>query len=96
MAELIWSVAASRHLDRLHKFLAPKNRGAAQRAIRAIRLGMAALADHPYIGRPVEDLPSEFREWFIPFGGSGYVVLYRTDGETVVILAARHAKAAGY
>ncbi|HEX3883150.1 MAG TPA: type II toxin-antitoxin system RelE/ParE family toxin [Stellaceae bacterium] len=96
MAELVWSPAASRHLDRLYKFLAPKNRTAAQRAIRAIRLGVATLAAHPQIGRPVEEMPAEFREWFIPFGGSGYVVLYRTDAETVVILAVRHAKEAGY
>lgn len=95
MAELIWSAAASRHLDRLYKFLSPKNPGAAQRAIRAIRLGAATLADHPLNGRSVEDMPPEFREWFIPFGGSGYVPLW-TDGETVAILAVRHAKEAGY
>jgi plasmid stabilization system protein ParE len=96
VAELIWSVGASRHLDHLYKFLASRNRSAAQRAIRAIRLGVATVADHPHIGRPAEDMPPEFREWFIPFGGSGYVLLYRTDGETVVILAVRHAKEAGY
>lgn len=38
----------------------------------------------------------EYREWIINFGGSGYVALYRYDGETAVILAVRHQKKAGY
>ena len=54
------------------------------------------MARHPEIGRPVEELSPEFREWFIPFGGSGYVALYRYDGVLITILAVRHAKEAGY
>ena len=38
----------------------------------------------------------EFREWSIDFGHSGYVVLYRFDGEIVAVLAVRHQKEAGY
>ena len=38
----------------------------------------------------------EFREWFITFGDSGYVSLYRFDGATAVILAIRHQREAGY
>jgi ParE toxin of type II toxin-antitoxin system, parDE len=37
-----------------------------------------------------------FREWLIDFGDSGYVALYRLDGETAAILAVRHQKEAGY
>jgi len=37
-----------------------------------------------------------FREWLIDFGDSGYVVLYRYDGETAVILAVRHQREAGF
>ncbi len=84
-----------RDLARLHGFLAPKNRTAARRAIRAIRQGVKALARHPEIGRPVEDMSTEFREWFIEFGDSGYVALYRYDGELVAILAVRHGKEGG-
>ncbi len=83
-------------MARLHGFLAPKNRDAARRAIRAIRQGVKALATHPEIGRPVEEMPPEFREWIIPFGDSGYVALYRYDGELVAILAVRHRREAGY
>ena len=38
----------------------------------------------------------EYREKLIDFGNSGYVVLYRLDGETVALLAVRHQKEAGY
>jgi plasmid stabilization system protein ParE len=81
---------------RLHDFLAPKNRIAARRAIRAIRKGVKALSRHPEIGRPVEDLPAEFREWFIEFGDSGYVALYHYEAELVAILAVHHGKEEGF
>lgn len=38
----------------------------------------------------------EFREWLIGFGNSGYIVLYRFDGDRVSILAVRHQKETGY
>jgi plasmid stabilization system protein ParE len=51
----------------------------------------------PEMGRPVEELPG-VRELIIPFGGSGYVILYRYDmtADTVYILAIRHQKETGY
>lgn len=96
MARVIWTPPALRDVARLHSFLAPKNRDAARRAVRAIREGVNALAAHPEIGRPVEEMPPEFREWFIRFGDSSYAALYRYDGEMVAILAVRHGKEAGY
>jgi plasmid stabilization system protein ParE len=96
VARLLWTPPAIRDVERLHAFLAPRNREAARRATRAIREGVKALAAHPEIGRPVEDMPPEFREWLIQFGDSGYVTLYRYDGELVAILAVRHGKEAGY
>ena len=50
----------------------------------------------PQIGRSVEDMPDEYREWLIDFGDSGYVARYRLDGEAVTILAVRHQKEVGY
>ncbi len=87
---------ATQDVARLHAFLAPKNRDAARRAVSAIRQGVKTLAAHPEIGRPAADLPPEFRDWFIAFGQSGYVVGYRFDGAAVAILAVRHGKEAGY
>ena len=96
MPRLKWSPPALRDVARLHQFLAPKSRDAAARSVRAIRQGVKALGKHPAIGRPVEELPAEFREWAIEFGQGAYFVLYRYDGKEVVILAVRHGREAGY
>jgi plasmid stabilization system protein ParE len=96
MTPLIWTPAALRDVARLHAFLASKNREVAQRAVRRIRQGVKSLRAHPEIGRPVDQMPPEFRERFVRFGNGGYVVLYRYDGSQVAILAVRHAREAGY
>jgi len=96
MPQLIWSPAALRDVERLYRFLVDKNPEAARRAAKSIREGMQILRGQHGIGRPVEDMEPEFREWFITFGDSGYVSLYRFDGETAVMLAARHQREAGY
>ena len=54
------------------------------------------LAKHPEIGRPVEDLPSEIREWVIEFGQGAYIARYEYDEKQVVILAIRHGRELGY
>jgi plasmid stabilization system protein ParE len=96
MPRLSWSQPALLDVARLHDFLAPKSRDAAKRAIKAIRQGMKALGKHPQIGRPVEEMPPEFREWIIEFGNSACIALFRYDGKQVVILAVRHGREAGY
>ncbi|CAN7272764.1 type II toxin-antitoxin system RelE/ParE family toxin [Trinickia sp. LjRoot230] len=83
-------------MQRLRELLRPKNPDAARRAGEAIRRGVHTLGTHPRMGRLVEDLPDQCREWPIDFGDSGYVVRYRLDGDTVTILAVRHQKEAGY
>jgi plasmid stabilization system protein ParE len=96
MPRLKWSPNGLRDLARLHEFLAPKSRDAAKRAIKAIRQGVKLLGKFPEMGRPVEELPEEFREWIVEFGSGAYVALYRYDGKEVVILAVRHGREAGY
>ena len=96
MPRLIWSRSALLDVARLHAFLAPKSRDAAQRAVKAIRQGVKALARHPESGRPVEELSPEFREWVIEFGSGAYIALYHYDGKQVVMLAVRHGREAGY
>ena len=95
MPRLIWSQPALLDVARLHAFLVPKSRDAAQRAVKAIRQGVKALAKHPESGRPVEELPPEFREWVIEFGRGAYVALYHYDGKQIVMLAVRHGREAG-
>ncbi|KQN79563.1 plasmid stabilization protein [Duganella sp. Leaf61] len=95
MPPLIWSPPALRDVQRLYRFLADKNPGAAKRAVQAIRQGVTVLEKRPQIGRPVEDMDEAFREWQIDFGDSGYVVRYRVATSAVTILAVRHQKEAG-
>jgi len=64
--------------------------------MKEIRQGVRALAKHPEIGRPVDELPPEFREWVKEFGSGACVALYHYDGKEVVILAVRHGREAGW
>ncbi|MBP0593631.1 type II toxin-antitoxin system RelE/ParE family toxin [Paraburkholderia azotifigens] len=96
MPRVIWTPPALNDVQRLYRFLAPKDSDAARRAVQAIRAGVKLLAHQPRVGRPVDDMAPEFREWLIDFGDSGYVALYRLNDETAAILAVRHQKEAGY
>ena len=97
MPSLIWAPSAAADVQRLYRFLRPKNPDAARRAVQAIRRGVKVLTLQAQIGRSIEDMPDEYREWLIDFGDSGYIVaLYRYDGRMAVILAVRHQKEAGY
>lgn len=97
MPSLIWAPRAAADVQRLYRFFRPKNPGATQRAIQAIRSGVKVLALQAQIGRPVEDMPNEYREWLIDFGGSGYVARYRIDTHGhITILAVRHQKEVGF
>jgi plasmid stabilization system protein ParE len=95
MPRLIWSPAALRDIQRLYRFIAPKNPSAATRAVRAIREGMQIVAEHPEAGKPLENMAPEYREWLIGFGDSGYVAVYRLEGDLAVVLAVRHQREAG-
>jgi len=96
MPHLAWSAPAIADLARLEAFLAENNPDAARRAVAAVRQGLNALRAHPEIGRPVEHMLPEFREWVIEFGHSAYLALYHFDGRRIVILAVRHGREAGY
>jgi plasmid stabilization system protein ParE len=96
MPRLKWTPSAQRDIVRLRDFLSPKSKEAASKAVKAIRQGVKVLGRQPQIGRTVEELLPEFREWVIEFGHGAYVVLYRFDGKEVVILAVRHGREAGY
>ena len=96
MPRLIWSPPALADVQKLYRFLAIKDIDSARRAMKTLRVGVKILAHQPEIGRPVDDMDPMFREWLINFGTSGYIALYRFDGETATILAVRHQKEAGY
>lgn len=96
MSRLIWSPSALLDVQRLYRFLASKRPEAAKRAVQAIRQGVKVLEQQPGVGRPVEDMDDEFRDWIIDFGDSGYVARYRVDQQSVTILAVRHQKEVGF
>ena len=97
MPWLIVTDAARMGLERCRAFLQSKNPDASARAARVIKHQLTRRAQYPDIGRKVNN-ETELREWLIPFGASGYVVLYRTDmtKDAVILLAFRHQKEAGY
>ena len=96
MSRVIWSPAALLDVQRLYRFLALKNIDAAKRAVAAMRQGVGVLGQQPGIGRPIDEMPDEFREWIIDFWDSGFVARYRLDSDVVTILAMRHQNEVGY
>lgn len=96
MPRLIWSPAALNDVSRAYRFLFEKNPIAAKQAVNAIRNGVQILASHPEIGRPVDNMEPEYREWPIAFGSSGYVVLYHYHAQLALITAVKHQREVGY
>lgn len=95
MPRLIWSPLALRDIQRIYRFLAGKNPGAAKRAVQAVREGVRVLGHQPQIGRPIDDMAEVYREWQIDFGDRGDVMRYRAAPDAVIVLAVRHQKEAG-
>lgn len=91
-----WTANALAGLARAHAFLEAADPGAAQRALGAIAAATDMLQEFPHAGRPADDLEPDHRELLIPFGVSGYAAIYELRGETVVILALKHQREAGY
>ncbi len=96
MPRLTWSRPALLDVQRLYRFLVSRNPDAAGRAVKAMRHGVRVLGLQPGVGRPIDDMPDEFREWIIDFGDSGYVARYHIDPDAVTILAVRHQKEVGF
>ncbi|HSW13570.1 MAG TPA: type II toxin-antitoxin system RelE/ParE family toxin [Solimonas sp.] len=95
MAELIYSGRALADLERLTDFLVESDPAAALTTVDLIAEAIQILANHPLIGRLVED---PIRELVISRGHSGYVALYSYEeaSDVVLILAVRHQREAGY
>ena len=65
-------------MQRLYRFLAPKNVDAAKRAVKAIREGVNdSSVVSPAWGGRLGTWSRMCREWMIDFGDSGYIALYR-------------------
>jgi plasmid stabilization system protein ParE len=84
-------------LQRLGDFaIEPESAGATpdrttpQRALDSLREGMRLLSWSPYTCRRAELGNGRSRELIVPFGATGYIVLFEIAGGVVVIGAVRH------
>ena len=95
MTRVTYSPRATLDLERLQNFLAKDDPDAALEAAQAIAHAVSVLERHPLIGRPAEE---GMRELVISRGHTGYLALYDylAPIDTVVILALRHQREAGY
>ncbi|WP_110757376.1 type II toxin-antitoxin system RelE/ParE family toxin [Rhizobium sp. UGM030330-04] len=85
------------NMMRLYSHLLRQDKHAAARAYRAIEKGISALADFPLSCRKVDAQNSFLREFLVPFGSSGYVILFEIENaEKVTILAIRHQREDDY
>jgi len=94
----VWSPEAVQGIQRVYRFLVEKDIEAAKAAADTIRKQAAVLKQFPNAGRPAEDLEPEHKELLVPFGATGYVLLYRFDEDrpAVTVLAVRHQKEVGF
>jgi plasmid stabilization system protein ParE len=92
---LVFAPRALDDVDRLADFLRGSSPDLATSTAPIIVDGLQVLKTHPLMGRPVE---RGMREALISRGRSGYVALYDYDAstDTVVILAIRHQREAGF
>lgn len=95
MAQLIYSRPALVDLERLTDFLLETEPAVALATVELISEAVEVLENHPLVGRPVEQ---ELRELVISRGRTGYLALYSYDEgrDTVLVLAIRHQREAGY
>ncbi|MPW22446.1 type II toxin-antitoxin system RelE/ParE family toxin [Paraburkholderia sp. CNPSo 3157] len=88
---------ARRDLLRLHEFLLDRDMAAAERALEALRKSTEILEEFPFTCRKADANNPFLRELIVPFGSSGYVVLFEIDdATTVTILAVRHQRENDY
>lgn len=95
MAQIIYSLRALSDLERLADFLLDAEPVVARTTTELILEAVDVLANHPLIGRPAEN---DLRELVISRGRSGYLALYSHEQslDTVLVLAVRHQREAGY
>ena len=96
MPHIKYAPSAVRDLQRLQTFLQGKSRAAAKRASDTIIKGIQLLSQQPLIGRPLVDIPNDYREWIINFGDSGYIIKYHLNVDTLTVLSIRHQKERDY
>ena len=94
---LRYTEEAIEDFDRIYDYLIAYDIEIAERAISVIREGLSILTGFPFSCRRAQGGTSLMRELLIPFGSSGYIVLFRIDSPNVVTIAAiRHQREDDY
>jgi len=95
-----FTLDAQADLLRLYAFILERDAtdwSLAERALDAIRAGIATLERFPFTCRKAAPDSPFLRELLIPFGATGYVVLFEIDdNSTVTVLAVRHQRESDY
>ncbi|ETS30875.1 MULTISPECIES: type II toxin-antitoxin system RelE/ParE family toxin [Photorhabdus] len=96
MPSVVVTSAVVRDIKRLVDFLRQRDAIAAKSASSVISKHIRALKSNVLVGRPTEVYP--LFELVIPFGGTGYVLLYRESpgSNTRYVLAIRHQRETDY
>ena len=95
MTRIVLAPAVAEHFARIVDHLDRHDAASREERIGGIVRAIDILADNPLIGRPAE---AELRELVIGRDATGYVALYRylSEFDTVLILAIRAQREAGY
>lgn len=95
MARVEVSARALQDLERLFEYIAVGDPVRARQQMLSVKRAMELLADHPHLGRLVED---GLGELILSRGRDGYAALYRWFPvvEVVMILAVKHQREVGY
>ena len=91
MIRIHYAPRAKADIERVADFLLLNDPAAALHTGELVMRAIETLAEHPLIGRPVEQ---GLRELVVSRGRTGYVVLYRFDlaNKRVLVLAIRHQR----
>jgi plasmid stabilization system protein ParE len=94
---LKWTERARVDLKRLYAYLLDRDEDAAARVLEIITQSVVLLEEFPFSCRKASGGNALLRELLVPFGSSGYVVLFKIDSDTsVTILAIRHQREDDY
>ena len=95
MARVEVTERALSDLERVFDFIAEEDPVRARKQVLSVRRAFELLAEHPLLGREAEE---GRRELILSRGRYGYIAKYRwlPAEDTVLILAVRHQREAGY
>lgn len=88
---IVWLPEALEDIERLYDFLKEKSPVAVMRAAQTILQGARILEEAPEAGRPKQDDTGR-REFFVAFVAGAYVLRYKSDRNTVVVIRVWHSK----